>query len=54
MKKLPKFAHTPKTKKGMGDSYGSGLRNPVGRPVDISVPVKAKSVKMGKPPKSLV
>ena len=50
--KVPKFSHTPNSKKGMGDSYGTGVRNPMGKPIDVFAdkPVKAKNI--GKPPKS--
>lgn len=51
--KTPKFVHTSDSKRGMGDYYGSGIRNPVGKSIDVfqTAPVKAK--KIGKPPKSL-
>lgn len=51
--KTPKFVHTSNSKQGMGDSYGSGIRNPIGRSIDVfqSAPIKAK--KIGKAPKSL-
>lgn len=46
-------AHTADTKFGMGDYYGSGVRQNVGKLRDtfINNPVKSKSLK--KPPKSL-
>jgi len=49
--KVNKRAHTPNTQLGMGDSYGSAVKNKVGRIIDDSFvnPIKNK----GKPPKSL-
>lgn len=47
-----KEAHTPNTKKGMGDFYGTGVRNPQGRSLDISVQAVPK-VKKAKAPRSL-
>ncbi len=46
-------AHVADTKLGMGDFYGSGVRNKVGRIRDsyVTNPSKPKSLK--KPPKSL-
>lgn len=51
--KTPMNAHTPKTQIGMGDHYGSGIRNPVGRMRDDSMINHATTKKLGKPPKSL-
>lgn len=50
----PKLAHTPKTKKGMGDYYGTGVKNPVGKVRDMTAginPLDKKRLKS--PPKSL-
>ena len=46
-------AHTSNSKMGMGDYYGTGVKQKVGRIVSNfdSAPVSNK--KMGKPPKSL-
>lgn len=46
-------AHVSKTKKPMGDNYGTGIKQKVGRLRDglDSQPVSFK--KMGRPPKSL-
>ena len=47
-------AHTAPTKYGMGDYYGTGQKNPIGRVRDATVgfrPVNRKQ--MAKPPKSL-
>jgi hypothetical protein len=47
-------AHSSKQKTGMGDYYGIGVKQKVGRIVDnysLSKPLSAK--KLGKPPKSL-
>jgi len=47
-------AHTSKSKIGMGDNYGSGVRNPVGRMRESSMGDNYLSPKkLGKPPKSL-
>lgn len=47
-----KTAHTSNSKIGMGDCYGSGIRNPVGRIRDgMGMPLSRKKVKT--PPKSL-
>ncbi len=55
MKKVKtlKTAHTSNSKKGMGDYYGSGIKNPMGKMRDdyIIKPVVGK--KMKTPPKSL-
>lgn len=55
MKKDKKYkqAHTDNVKNGMGDYYGSGVRQKVGRMRDgVGAQVLSKS-KLGKPPKSL-
>lgn len=52
---VAKEAHTAPTKFGMGDYYGSGVKNPIGRIRDDSVgyrPVNRKQ--LGTPPKSVV
>lgn len=56
MKGKPKATQewqAPDTKFGMGDHYGTGIRNPIAKIrhmyVDGPIPVK----KIGKPPKSL-
>jgi hypothetical protein len=55
MSKIKKEAHVANTKFGMGDFYGSGIRNKTGRMRDSftpgQVPVSKKGLK--KPPKSL-
>jgi hypothetical protein len=45
-----KTAHTANTKFVMGDSYGTGIKNNVGKAVDITNYPKIKSKK---PPKKL-
>lgn len=49
-------AHTEPTKFGMGDYYGSAMKNPIGRMRDSSnpgfIPLSAKGLKT--PPKSVV
>lgn len=51
--KAPKTAHTSNTKKGMGDYYGSGMKNPVGKSRDNMMMPKATSKSLGKAPRSL-
>lgn len=48
-----KQAHTSSAKVGMGDYYGSGIKNPMGRVREVMgvKPMKMKSLK--RPPKSL-
>jgi len=56
MKKLKskvKSAHTPKTKTGMGDYYGTGVKNPIGKVRDVMGMKPLGSKKLSKPPKSL-
>lgn len=45
-----KTAHTANTQKGMGDFYGSGVKNPMGKPRQI---MGIKPIRKSKPPKSL-
>lgn len=49
----PKTAHTANSKKGMGDSYGSGVKNPVGRMREGLGMNQIKPAKLKKPPKAL-
>jgi len=49
--KAPKTAHTSNSQKGMGDYYGTGIRNPVGKLRDVSG--EKSPSKLRKPPKSL-
>ena len=49
-----KQSHSANAKIGMGDSYGTGYKNPVGRPISTDVgitPVSKKDLK--KSPRSL-
>lgn len=48
-----KFSHTSNMKKGMGDFYGSAVKNPMARPVDVFSEKPGKSKDKGKPPKSV-
>lgn len=49
-----KQAHTSSSKVGMGDFYGTGIKNPVGRVRASYLDIKPKSKKkLGNPPKSL-
>lgn len=45
--------HVPKTKYGMGDYYGTGIKNPIGRVREDYMMNPIPSKNMGKPPKSL-
>lgn len=48
-----KSAHTSNSKIGMGDYYGTGIKNKMGRTREV-IGVKPLSMKkLGKPPKSL-
>lgn len=55
MKKLKSTAaaHAPKSPKGMGDFYGTGMKNPIGKMGDTYMNSPMKSKKKGKPPKSM-
>ncbi len=49
-----KVAHVPNTKRGVGDFYGSGIRQPFGKVRDDSMGMIAVTPKkLKKPPKSL-
>lgn len=48
-----KNSHTPNTKYGMGDYYGTGVRNPLGKVKEGLGVVQVKSKKLKKPPKTL-
>jgi|HubBroStandDraft_3_1064219.scaffolds.fasta_scaffold1959225_1 hypothetical protein len=53
MAKAPKTAHTSGAKMGMGDFYGTGKKNPIGK-VKEGMGIKASTVKgLNKPPKTL-
>lgn len=51
--KAPKSAHTPNSKKGMGDFYGTGVKNPVGKQGSGSSMPKIKSKTVGRAPRAL-
>lgn len=54
MKKLKPFEnHVAKTKFGMGDYYGSGIKNPIGTTRRDYINDVKSTKKQGKPPKSL-
>lgn len=55
MKKIKanKQAHTSNSKIGIGDNYGSGVKNPIGRIRDVMGITDVKPKRLGKPPKSL-
>ena len=46
-------AHTTKSKFGMGDYYGSGVKNPVGKIRDVMGITDVTPKRLKKPPKSL-
>lgn len=48
-----KQAHTMNAKYGMGDYYGTGVKNPMGRIIDSMGTNPVSKKKMGNPPKSL-
>lgn len=48
-----KQAHTANTPFGMGDHYGQGVRNPVGKARDIMGNGPIPKSKMKKPPRNL-
>ena len=52
--KANKTAHTSNSKLGMGDFYGSGIKNPIGRVrEDMMMGKSMNSKDLGKAPKSL-
>jgi hypothetical protein len=55
MKKLKKTAaaHTTLSSKGVGDFYGSGIRNKIGRSRDVMGISEIPSKKLKNPPKSM-
>ncbi len=53
MKKSKKSFHTNSSPKGMGDFYGSGIRNPIGKVRDLYGINPIKKAKLKNPPKSL-
>jgi len=46
-------AHVSKTKFGMGDHYGSGIKNPVGKIRDVMGITDVTPKRLKKPPKKL-
>lgn len=48
-----KNAHTANTKLGMGDFYGSGVKNPTGKMRSGAGRIEVTSKNLKKPPKSL-
>lgn len=54
-KKASRMVKTPRSSKGLGDFYGTGVRAPLGRSITDSMivaPVQPKKLK--KPPRSVV
>lgn len=53
-KKSSKFSHTPRSQKGMGDYYGTGIRAKIGKMRSDSMGmVHMTPKKLKNPPKSL-
>lgn len=48
-----RFAHTPNTPFGMGDSYGTGAKNPMGKMRENQTMVPLQKSKLRKPPRKL-
>lgn len=48
-----KQAHTDNTKYGMGDYYGTGITNKIGKIRDVMGYEAPKNVNLNKPPKSV-
>ncbi len=46
-------AHTPRSSKGMGDFYGTGIKQKVGTIRESMMTQKISSEKLGNPPKTL-
>lgn len=51
--KALKTAHTSNSKFGMGDYYGQGVKNPIGRLRTDMIMFQKAPKKINKPPKSL-
>ena len=51
--KASKTAHTSDSKVGRGDYYGTGVRNKVGRTIDVMGMKTLSKSKLKTPPKSL-
>ena len=49
----PRMAHTSNSKIGMGTSYGSGVRQPMGKVRDVLGAGNFSKKKLSKPPKQL-
>ena len=51
--KAARNAHTANTKHGMGDYYGTGIKNPVGKIRSVMGFAQSTPKSLKKPPKSL-
>lgn len=51
--KVPKFSHTSNSAKGMGDYYGTGIKNKIGKMISGTGMVEVGKEKLKSPPKSL-
>lgn len=51
--KAARNAHTANTKHGMGDYYGSGIKNPMGKIRSVFGFTSSSPASLKKPPKSL-
>ncbi len=55
IKSKTKFAHESSNKYGMGDNYGTGIKNKIGRSRDNNIgKTNLSKKKLGTPPKSVV
>ncbi len=52
-RKPPKFSHTSNSRKGMGDYYGTGVKNPMGKAIDVFAEKAPRAKDKGRPPKAL-
>lgn len=48
-----KESHSSNSKYGMGDHYGQGIKNPIGKPREVMGLKPMGPKKIGKPPKKL-
>ncbi len=48
-----RFAHTANTKYGMGDNYGTGIKQPLGKMIEGTGMRPVSPAKLKKPPRKL-
>jgi hypothetical protein len=51
--KIPRFAHTNKSPKGMGDHYGTGIKQKLGKVIEGMGMKEITPKKLKTPPKNL-